>query len=470
MSTPARVKRNTGTPPQLPWDCEAEKAVLGAILVHNDALDTAADLLRAEDFHREAHRRIYTALTRLREGSIAIDFVTLKDELARAGWLEDVGGPVYIASLADGVPRGLNVKYYGGIVREKARLRALIAAGNRLISEAYEASEPTEAILARADLALLDLHAGRNGHLTPLREGIPALVQRMDYRHAHKGELLGVDTGFASLNDLTLGWRAGTLNILAARPSIGKSTCALNMAVAAARTHGTKTAMFSLEMRREELEQRILANLAGVAATRIDLGALSPTDFTALDAAIEIMHTLPLWIDDRAGRTLPDIRRSCRRLQREHGLDQVVIDYVQLMPGTLDRRGATRNEELTHTSSGIKELAGELSVPIHLLSQLSRAGSKRYDPRPRLEDLRDTGALEQDGDVVTLLHRKNYREGGKTEAIIAKQRNGPTGSVYLSFERDTLTFTDAPEQEPDPEPSRSTIERSGRERRLPDSD
>lgn len=451
----------------LPHNLEAERSVLGAIIVHNDAYEVAAEILRPGDFHRDAHRRIYAALMRLREERrIVADLVTLKEELARVGHLDEVGGPAYVASLADGMARTTNVKYYAQIVHEKAVLRAIIYAANTALAAAYEAEDSADAILNATDRALLELRNGRAGGLVAFEGRMTDIFRGLEHRIEHKGELRGVDTGFPSLNALTLGWRRGDLIIIGARPSIGKTSFAMNSAVLAARAHGTRVAVFSLEMRREQLEDRLLSSIAQIPFQRIQSGHIGGDEWSRLGETLEAIRALPVHIDDRSGRSVTEIRAMCRRLKHEHGLGLVVIDYVQLMAGELDRRGATRNDEITHISRRLKDLADELSVPILLLSQLSRSPSKRYDPAPTLSDLRDSGALEQDADVVGLLHRRNYREGGTTVFILAKQRNGPTGTQNLTIDLDTMTFTDGGEDPPAPDqpPARKPRGRQYRQR------
>ena len=433
----------TETERTLPYNLEAERSILGAILVHDDAFDTAVESVSAAAFFRQAHREIFDAMRRLREAGQRVDFVTLKDELVRTGKLDDIGGPSYITGLADGVPRTTNVRAYAQIVREKCTLREIIYIGNQALSAAYDAESTAAEILRQADAQLLDLYAGqRRGHLIPLKDRITALTQELEYRVAHRGELRGVDTGWTCVNEMTLGWRPTELIIIAARPSIGKSTVLLNTLTAAAKT-GKRAGLFTFEMAREELEDRLLASLSGVPLTRIAGGFFSEAEYIKLSEALELMHGLPLWIDDTPSQTIHDVRAACRRAQAEGGLDIVGIDYVQLIPGSLERKDATRNDELTDVSRRTKELAMELRIPVVLLSQLKRLeSSKGSSVKPKLEDLRDCGALEQDANTVILLHRKNHRESGTTEVILEKQRNGPTGTVNLDFDRDTSTFRD----------------------------
>lgn len=429
----------------LPQNLEAERSVLGAILLHNDAYETAARYVQSGDFFRAAHRLIFSCFVRLLDRPQGLaDFVTIKNDLASRGELDEVGGPTYLSALVDGVPRSSNIQHYAGIVKEKALLRALIFASNKTLAAAYDAEESSATILGAADQALASLQAGHTaGRMRDLRSSAGELFDDLSWRHAHKGELTGVPTGFKSLDDLTSGWQAGDLIIVAARPSIGKTTFVMNSAaVGAVRNH---IATFSLEMRRKQLEYRMLSSLSKIPATRLIggyiMGEEGSGEWIALSNALALQRELHIHIDDTAARTVQDIRRECRRLKAEHGLSMVVVDYIQLMTGSLERRGVTRTEELADISRRLKVMADELAVPVIVLSQLRRLAGGR----PQLDDLRECGALEQDSDIVIFLHRKNHREGGTTQLILEKQRNGPTGTVNVSLDRDILTFTDGGE-------------------------
>ena len=438
QSSRRRDATSTQSPePSLPHSLEAERSVLGVLITHNDAYDSLSHTLSVGHFYRVSHQLIFRAITALRERGSAVDFVTVREELIRSGCLDDAGGPAYISSLTDGIPRSTNLDSYSRIVIEKARLCSLIHVANAILTEAYAAEEPADAIIANADRELLNLQIGHVGQMRSLADTGNARYKEHERRSEHRGELRGVGTGFQSLDELTLGLRPGDLDILAARTSIGKSSLAMNIAVNAART-GKRVAVFSLEMTREQIEDRILAQLSGVALSRIQSGHLSPADFTTLTTALEEMHTLPIHIDDGAGQTAADVRQGCRRIQRESGpVDLIIVDYVQLQRSMLTRKGASRSEELSDTAQREKELAKELGVPVLLLSQL-----RRHDGRPQLSDLRESGALEQIADIVMFLHRKDHRVSGPTELIVAKQRNGATGSLSLSLDRDVTTFTD----------------------------
>lgn len=434
----------------LPNNLDAERSVLGAILVHAAAFEIAEQYITHADFYRVAHQKIYQRLAALFERNIAADFVTLKEELMRTGELEDVGGPGYISALADGVPKATNVTHYAGIVKEKAALRRIIYAASGTLTEAYAAEETAEDIVLHAERALVDVAASsRDSHQRSFKDTSTERFAALEWRYKHKGQLRGLDTGYGSINDLTLGWRPGDLIIIAARTSIGKTTFVTNTSMHSAQ-QGKRWGIFSLEMTREQIDDRVLAMLSGVDCHRIQSGILGQADFAKLAPALEVMARCDYIVNDRAGQTILDIRRACRRIKNEGGIDGIVIDYVQLMPGSLNRKGATRTEELTDAAKGAKELGRDLNVPVILLSQL-----RRTEGRPRLDDLRESGGLEQAADIVGLLHRPDARVSGTTEFILAKQRNGPTGTVELTIRRDILRFTDGgmPIVEPEPPPA-----------------
>lgn len=421
----------------LPHNLEAERSVLGAILAHNPGLDLIA--LTAADFYTDRHRRIYAAMQALGGERQAIDLLTVKARLERSGHLHLVGGPAYIASLVDGVPRSTNIRHYAALVREMALRRAVIALGNAIVSRAYAGEDDASALLLEADRRFLALRVDAPSALVPLRDGATALLADLEYRAAHRGEVRGIVTGVGIIDALTTGWQPGDLVILGARPSVGKTSFVVQAATAAARA-GAKVGFFSFEMRRRQLEIRILSHLSGVNSMRLLAGHTSAQEAPAIAEALNTFDSLSVYIDDTGSQTVWDLRSACRRMQVEHGLDLVIIDYIQLITGSDIHRG-NRNQEITEISRRLKIMAGELSVPVLALSQLSRAGNKRTDPRPRLEDLRESGSLEQDADLVAFLHRKDHREPGFTEFILAKARNGPTGTVNLDFAPQTTTFS-----------------------------
>lgn len=463
----ARKKAQQADPGErlLPHNLEAERAVLGAILLRNEVFDSVAKLISAPSFFRGAHQFVYRVMTQLLEKqSGAVDVVMLKDALAKQGLLDEVGGPSYIATFTDGVPRSINAMHYASIVREKALYRNLITAGERLMADAYSEEKPADAVMGDAERLLIELQSGHEGQVATLASMTPRLMENLEYRVSHRGELTGPTTGFKSIDDETMGWQAGDLIVLAARPSIGKTTFAINSVVESAK-RGTRVLFYSMEMTKEQLELRILSSISGVPLKRIAGGYVLDAEWPLLAAAIEVMRGLPISIDDTPARTAWQIRSGAKRLKVETGVELVVIDYVQLMPGTLERKGVTRNEEVTDISRKLKIMAGELSVSVMLLSQLNRAAEGRSDPRPKLSDLRDSGALEQDADLVCFLHRRNHREGGVTNFILEKQRNGPTGTVDLTLDRDITLFVDAGKTPDAPEPKPPTPEETEEQKR-----
>lgn len=454
IQRPAEVIRT------LPHNLEAERSVLGAILLHNDAFIRAADIITAPNFFRDAHRRIFEHLEKLNERGVELDLVTVKNSLINTGELEEVGGPAYLSGLLDGVPRSLNVVHYANIIKEKAQLRALIFGANRMLTAAFEQAEDARDILAEADSELVKLMSGDLGELVSVAKSAPALLDDIEKRYETRGQISGVTSGLASLDDLTDGWQRGDYVIVAARPSMGKTSLVLNMATAAARQAkpdgGTmQVGIFSLEMKKKQLERRMLSSLSGVMLTRIQRGLLQEADWGKLSQGIGLLTELAIHIDDSSSLTTRQLRARCRKMKSDHGLDLVIIDYIQLMDANSTAKNPNRVQELTQISRALKKIAGELDVPVIVLSQLSRAQKGREKERPQLSDLRECGALEQDADVVLFIHRNTHKAGGHTRLIIEKARNGPTGEVAAMMDRDTTTFTDGgivDDDEPDEKP------------------
>jgi replicative DNA helicase len=433
----------------LPHNLEAEKSVLGAILIHNEAFNHAAELIDSRDFFRDAHRRIFDKMVSLSERNDAIDFVTLKEELARSGELEEVGGPAYIASLADGVPRSANVEHYARIVKEKATLRSLIHSANRILSDAYRAEEDADVILDGAEKAIFEIAEDRiREGFVPLRDLVQSSFATIEKLQQHKGLVTGVPTGFIDLDEMTSGLQPSDLVLVAARPSMGKTSFVLNIA----QHVGTQTDMtvgfFSLEMSKEQLFMRMLTAEARIDAHRFRSGYLNEKDYGRLSHALGTLADARVFIDDSASLGVLEMRAKARRLQAEHGLHLLIVDYIQLMQGR--GRFESRQTELASISRSLKGLAKELKIPIVALSQLSRAPETRSDHRPQLSDLRESGALEQDADVVMFIFREEqYRDAdgqpnqeaeGVAEIIIGKQRNGPVGTTKLAFIKEHTRF------------------------------
>lgn len=433
---------------KLPHNLEAERSVLGAILLHNDAFNTAAEVVDSSDFFRDAHRRIFDKMVKLAERGDAIDLVTLKEELTRSSELDEVGGPAYISALVDGVPRSTNVEHYARIIKEKATLRSLIYSANKILTNAYDAEEEADTILDQAESAIFAIadKKVRDGFVS-LKDLAETSLDTIEKLASRKELVTGVPTGFTDLDEMTSGLQPSDIVIVAARPSMGKTSLVLNMA----QHVGTKTDMtvgiFSLEMSKEQLFLRMLTGEARIDAHRLRGGFLGERDWGKLSQALGTLSEARIFIDDTPSIGVLEMRAKCRRLQAEHGLHMIIIDYVQLMQGR--GRFENRTLELASISRSLKGLAKELRVPVIVLSQLSRATESRSDHRPQLSDLRESGALEQDADVVVFIYREDQyadknapptESTGTAELIIAKQRNGPTGVVKLAFIREFTRF------------------------------
>src|SRR5689334_6719581 len=425
-----------------------EVAVADLMLPHNDAFNLAAEVVDSGDFFRDAHRRIFDKMVKLVERGDAIDLVTLKEELNRAGELDEVGGPAYITALVDGVPRSTNVEHYARIIKEKSTLRSLIFSANKIVAAAYEAEDEADLILDQAEHAIFAIADKkiREGFVS-LRDLAQSSLDTIEKLHSHKELITGVPSGFTDLDEMTSGLQPSDLVIVAARPSMGKTSLVLNIA----QHVGTRTDMtvgiFSLEMSKEQLFLRMLTGEARIDAHRLRGGFLGERDWGKLSQAIGTLSEAKIFIDDSPSIGVLEMRAKCRRLASEHGLNLVIIDYIQLMQGR--GRFENRTLELASISRSMKGLAKELNVPIVVLSQLSRAPESRSDHRPQLSDLRESGALEQDADVVVFIYREDLyadksqpptEAQGTAELIIAKQRNGPTGIVKLAFLREYTRF------------------------------
>lgn len=430
--------------PVLPHSLDAERAVLGGVLLNNQAFFDAIDL-RPETFYRRGHQVVWAAMTRLmnRPGG-AVDILLLREELTKSGDLAEAGGLTYLAGLSDGVTRATNVPHYAAIVAARWRARAAISTLSKTIAGAYDTGQDVDDVIAQADREIVGLRHGLVQESTTFSQRMSVVLKDLEQRVERKGTLSGIDTGWESTNELTDGWQRGDMVVVAARPSMGKTALlvgAMRRAAELPTRSGERpfVQMFSLEMRRSQVEHRFLSDLSGVPLLRIQRGLLGPSqseDWQRLNEAFERFHALDIAIDDSHGLTHQDVRAVCRRRQALGRLDLVVIDYVQLMRGSIMKRNATRTEELADISRSLKVMAGELGVPVILASQLRRTGGGR----PKLEDLRESGALEQDADIVMFLHRKKHTDGGLTELIFEKNRNGPTGTAHLDFKREIVRF------------------------------
>ena len=431
----------------LPQNLEAERSILGAILLDNNALNAAVEKLKPEDFFHDHHRRIYQQMITLGETQQAIDLVTLTDQLQRAGELESSGGPAYIAQLMDGVPHVTNVEHYARIVKEKALLRGLIHATNAIQQQALEAEDDADAILDRAESSIFQLAEDRaRTGLVGLHDVVTESRERIAHIYEGGHRITGLSTGYDLLDNLTSGFQGSELLILAARPSMGKTAFALNIAENVAVRANKPVAIFSLEMSKESLLLRLLSADAKIDSHKFRTGHLNQEDKARIPRSLSNLSSAPLWIDDAGSATVVEMGAKCRRLKRDKGLSLVIVDYLQLVSG----RGkfGNRNEEVSSITRGLKGLAKELKVPVLVLSQLTRA-PEREDREPRLADLRESGAIEQDADVVMFIHRPNFykksdevspEERGEADLIIAKQRNGPTDAIRFVFQGSFTRF------------------------------
>ena len=436
------VKKNNALVPQ---SIDAENALLGAVLTSPTAYARVADMIKPEDFYKPANRDVFDAVKSLYERNEPVDIVTVSERLKTAGKLEEVGGRDYVTDLALDTVTTVNVNYYADIVKDMSIRRNLIAAGSEIVNMSYENNDPS-LVLDCAQQLIFGVASQKN---TTEVENITNLVyktyEEIEYRYNHRDELTGTSSGFYDLDEMTSGLQKSDLIILAARPSMGKTAFALNIAQNAALRDNKPVAIFSLEMPKEQLVKRMLCSEAEVDTQRLSSGNMQPKDWEKLTEAMNYFTDAPIYIDDAAGASVMDIRAKCRRLaMEEKQLGLIVIDYLQLMED--NSKGDDRNQQISAISRGLKTLARELQVPIIALSQLSRAVEQRKDRRPMLSDLRESGAIEQDADVVMFIYRDEYYEKdnpenkGKAEIIIAKHRNGPVGSFDLLFQANITKF------------------------------
>jgi replicative DNA helicase len=437
-----------------PQSVEAEQSVLGALLIDRDAVIEVAELLRPDDFYRQAHGSIYAAVLELSERREPVDLVTVSEVLERQGLLDAVGGSAYLTSLINLTPTAVNAVYYARIVERKAVLRGLIGAAGRIAGIGYDESTDVEVSIDRAEQELFAVSQKRVASgFSPLRSLLHSAYDRLDYLHQHKGEVSGIRTGFADLDAMTTGLQKSDLIILAARPSIGKTSLALNFAEHAAVKEGKTVGIFSLEMSKEQLVLRLLSSVANIDSQRLRTGFLEEMDFARLAPAMNSLAEAPIFIDDTPNITTMELRTKARRLQAESGLDLVIVDYLQLMQSSVQSRDANRVQEVAEISRGLKALARELQVPVISLSQLSRQAEMRESREPRLSDLRESGSIEQDADLVMFLWREKERgpdeaesDGEIVKLKLAKHRNGPTGEAVLWFKKRQTRFVSAAEE------------------------
>jgi replicative DNA helicase len=431
-----------------PHSLEAEKTVLGGILVNNGSLNVVLSIITPEDFYKEPHRKIIERISALVDKGLTVDLLSLSEEMQRAGLLEEAGGMAYLSSLMDGVPKSLNVEYYAQIIKEKALLRRLIVSSAKIITASYEQKEEADDLLNEAQAAIIEVAEQRiRPGLVPVR-ALTAPTLDMIRRFAERKEAVtGVPSGFRSLDGLTAGFHPSELVIIAARPSMGKTALALNIAQHAGMRAERSAAFFSMEMAKEQLVIRLLCAEAQLDIKRVRTGFISEREFEKLKLAGEALSRANIYIDETPGVTVMEMKAKARRLRMEQHLDIIFIDYIQLMrPGG---RFENRNQEMSFITRSLKELAKELQIPVVGISQLSRSPEKgRREPRPLLSDLRESGAIEQDADVVIFIFRPEYYHPddeslrGLAEVSVAKQRNGPTGNINLAFIREYARFAD----------------------------
>lgn len=435
------------TPSKLPpQHLEAERSVLGGMLLQNDAINRVVEFLRPEDFYRDSHRQIFQAIIELYQKNEPADIVTVTNVLKMKGALEDVGGASYLSELVDNVPTAANIATYGRIIREKAIVRHLITGASDIIAKGYEDHGDVDEYLDTAEKIIFEI-AQRRVHqgFYPLKDIVRDSFKAIEQLYEKKELITGVPTGYRDLDRLTCGLQRSDLIVIAGRPSMGKTALALNIVEHAAVDANVVCAIFSLEMSKEQLVQRMLCSRAEVDASKLRGGFLAESDWPKLTRAAGLLSEAPIFIDDSPAMNVLEIRAKARRLQREHGLGLVVVDYLQLMRAI--GRTESREREISEISRSLKALAKEIGVPVIALSQLNRGVEARQDKRPQLSDLRESGAIEQDADVIAFIYRDEMyhpdsADAGKAEVIIGKQRNGPTGRVMLTFRSHLTRFDD----------------------------
>jgi replicative DNA helicase len=429
-----------------PQSLEAEQSVLGAVLIDRDAIVEVAEFLRAADFYRQANGTIYAAILDLFERREPIDIVTVSEALERNDQLEGIGGRAYLSSLTNSTPTAVHAVQYARIVERKAVLRNLIGAAGRIAGIGYEDPAEVQEAIDRAEAELFAVSQKRvESGFAKLDSLLHQAYDRLDYLHAHRGEVSGVRTGFIDLDQLTTGLQKSDLVIVAARPSVGKTSLALNIAEFAAVREKKSVGVFSLEMSKEQLVLRLLSSVANIDSQRLRSGFLEEVDFARIAPAMNALSQAPMYIDDTPSISTMELRTKARRLQAEAGLDLVIVDYLQLMQAATTSRDANRVQEVSEISRGLKALARELNVPVIALSQLSRQPEMRTENEPRLSDLRESGAIEQDADLVLFLYRDKERSGDEADGEViklklAKHRNGPTGDLQLWFKKSQTRF------------------------------
>lgn len=430
-----------------PQNVEAEQAVLGAMLIDHDAVAAAMEKLQRDDFYRDAHRVIFEAMVNLHRSNMEIDIITLPEELRRMGKLDAVGGLEYVLGLPNVVATAANVEFHAKIVAEKALSRNLISTCADITASAFSGEKEPEDLLDEAESSILHLSEQNNkGDFSAVGDVVEETLDKITTLYENKAGLTGLPTGFRDLDNLTSGLQPSDLILIAARPSMGKTAFTLNIAQNVGVRQKKTVAFFSLEMSKEQLVQRLLCQISHIDSQKLRTGQLnSDKEWNELTRACDVLYQSPIYIDDTPGITVAEMRSKTRRLKVEHGLDLIVVDYLQLMQGSSHRSSENRQQEISEISRSLKGLARELKVPLIALSQLSRSVESRQEKKPMLSDLRESGALEQDADIVSFLYREGYYNPESdrkdiTEVIVAKHRNGPVGTIELYFKGEYTLF------------------------------
>jgi len=426
-----------------PQALEAEQAVLGAMLLSREAVDVAIEILSDSFFYRPAHRRIFKAIIDLYDNNEPADIITVSHELNNRGQLEDIGGRAYLAGLTEATPGIANIEHHANIVLEKATLNRLIESANTILSKVYDQTQNVDDLLDSAEHEIFSIKEEKlKGTFVPLGDILPETFKQIEQYSQREGFLTGVPSGFSSLDELTSGFQKSDLIVIASRPSVGKTALSLNIAEHLAVDNKVPTIIFSLEMSKEQLAQRLLCSRARISSHLMRTGKLADQQWTNLSIAVGPLSEAPIFIDDTPSMTVLEMRAKARRLKSRENIGMIVIDYLQLIQGP--RSAESRQQEISFISRSLKAMARELSVPVIALSQLSRQVELRgKDARPQLSDLRESGAIEQDADVVIFIHRPRDEEGHwgtEAEILLAKQRNGPTGKLDLVFVKDYARF------------------------------
>ena len=429
-----------------PHNVEAEEAVLGSLLIDPDAIIRVSTFLQPDAFFLQRHSWIYDTILTLHSRREPTDLVTLTDELERRNQLGDIGGPAYLTDLINATPTSIHVEYYANIVDRTATLRRLIDAATKIAQLAYDDTEDVAEVIDRAESIIFGVSERRtNRALKPVRQVIDRYYDLVEYRSQHQGELMGIPTGLKDLDKLLGGLQRSDLLIVAGRPGMGKTSLGMSIALQAARRWDKRVAIFSLEMSDEQLVQRLLSAETGINSQRLRLGQIHDDEWPVFIQATSLLSDTAIFIDDTPAISVMELRTKARRLEAEHGLDLIIVDYMQLMRG--DTRNENRQQEISFISRSLKELARELNVPVMALSQLSRAVESRHDKRPMLSDLRESGSIEQDADVVMFVYRDEvYNPDTEfpniAEIIVAKHRSGPTGMFSVYFKKSLAQFVD----------------------------